>query len=130
MIALNYRSARPLCDQVADALRHLLSTGALQPGEALPSVGTLAASLAINPNTVQRAYALLTQEGYLARSADGGLFAASGGGVSDQRRDALLRQFDTSACELLFLGLTPEALARRLRQLPKSSPAAGKEAQA
>ena len=56
MIQLNYRDARPIYEQVKDGLRHLVVTGALQAGDKLPSVRALASSLAINPNTIQRAY--------------------------------------------------------------------------
>ena len=63
MIRLNYRDARPIYEQVRDGLRHLVVSGAIAEGERLPSVRALAASLAINPNTIQRAYAALEGEG-------------------------------------------------------------------
>ena len=55
MLQLNYRDGRPIYEQVRDGLRQLLVTGAIQPGEKLPSVRQLASQLAINPNTIQRA---------------------------------------------------------------------------
>ena len=70
MIQLNYRDARPIYEQVRDGLRHLVVTGALQAGDKLPSVRALVSSLAINPNTIQRAYESLEQEGYLCRCPD------------------------------------------------------------
>ena len=65
MLSLNYRDARPIYEQVKDGLRHLVVTGAIQAGDKLPSVRALASSLAINPNTIQRAYEALEREGYL-----------------------------------------------------------------
>ena len=124
MLSLNYRDARPIYEQVKDGLRHLVVTGAIQAGDKLPSVRALASSLAINPNTIQRAYEALEQEGYLCTVAGKGSFAAERGGINTVRPDALLRQFDAAASELLFLGLTPEELAARLRA------AKGKETQA
>ena len=115
MLSLNYRDARPIYEQVKDGLRHLVVTGAIQAGDKLPSVRALASSLAINPNTIQRAYEALEREGYLCTVAGKGSFAAERGGINTVRRDALLRQFDAAASELLFLGLTPEELAARLR---------------
>ena len=56
MIHVDYRDARPIYEQIQDGLRRLMVAGALRPGDRLPSVRTLAASLAINPNTIQRAY--------------------------------------------------------------------------
>lgn len=65
MVTINYRDGRPIYEQVKDDLRRLVVTGAMQPGEKLPSVRELAVSLAINPNTIQRAYHELESEGYI-----------------------------------------------------------------
>lgn len=113
MISLNYRDARPIYEQVRDGLRHLMVTGAIAEGEKLPSVRALAASLAINPNTIQRAYTALEEEGYLAAEPGKGAFARRCGGANP-RRAALLRRFDDAARELLFLGMTPQELAERI----------------
>ena len=64
MIVLDYRDSRPLYQQVKDSLRRMMLTGLLEPDEKLPSVRSLATQLAINPNTIQRAYAELEAEGY------------------------------------------------------------------
>ena len=114
MISLNYRDARPIYEQVRDGLRHLVITGAIAQGETLPPVGALAASLAINPNTIRRAYAALEEEGYIASGPQEGVYAAQKAGTDDPRREELLRQFDALAEELLFLGMTAEELARRV----------------
>ena len=115
MIQLNYRDARPIYEQVKDGLRHLVVTGALQAGDKLPSVRALASSLAINPNTIQRAYESLEREGYLYTVAGKGSFAAPQADVNADRRARLLEQVAASAAELLFLGLTAGELAARLQ---------------
>ena len=74
----------------------------------------LATSLAINPNTIQRAYESLEREGYLYTVAGKGSFAAPQADVNSDRRERLLKDFDSSAAELLFLGMTAGELARRL----------------
>ena len=65
MISLDYRDSRPLYQQVKDSLRRMMLTGLLPPDEKLPSVRSLATQLAINPNTIQRAYSELEAEGYI-----------------------------------------------------------------
>ena len=62
MITLNYRDARPIYEQVRDGLRRLIVSGAIADGEKLPSVRALASQLAINPNTIQRAYSELDRD--------------------------------------------------------------------
>lgn len=114
MLNLDYRDARPIYEQVRDGLRRLMVTGVIREGEKLPSVRALASSLAINPNTIQRAYEALEREGYLYTVAGKGSFAAPHADVNADRRERLLKDFDSSAAELLFLGLSAGELARRL----------------
>ena len=114
MISLNYRDARPIYEQVKDGLRRLVVTGAILPGDKLPSVRSLASSLAINPNTIQRAYEALEGEGYLYSVAGKGSFAAEQKNVDEGRRATLLSRFDEAAAELMFLGMTVTELAERL----------------
>ena len=56
MIHLDHRDSRPIYLQIADAFRRQIEAGVLSPGDKLPSVRELSASLTINPNTIQRAY--------------------------------------------------------------------------
>ncbi len=65
MIILDYRDKRPIYEQIVDKLEHLIVCGALESNSKMPSVRTFAMELSINPNTVQRAYAQLEQDGYL-----------------------------------------------------------------
>lgn len=122
MLTLNYRDSRPIYGQIKDGLRRLIVTGALEPDEKLPSVRSMAMDLAINPNTIQRAYESLESEGYLYTVAGKGSFASPQAEVDPARREALLIQFDASAAELLFLGMTAAELAQRLRQAGQSHP--------
>ena len=72
MVHLDYRDTRPIYEQVRDGLRKLMVNGMLRPGDKLPSVRSLALKLGINPNTVQKAYAIL--------EADGIIYSVSGKG--------------------------------------------------
>ena len=117
MLNLDYRDARPIYEQVRDGLRRLMVTGAIREGEKLPSVRTLASSLAINPNTIQRAYEALEAEGYLYSVPGKGSFAAPHTGVDQGRREELLVRFDAVTAELLYLGVGGEALIARVRSL-------------
>ena len=65
MIVLDYRDKRPIYEQVVEKLEHLIICGGLEANSKLPSVRTLAMGLSVNPNTIQRAYAQLEQDGYI-----------------------------------------------------------------
>ena len=103
MLHLNYRDGRPIYEQVRDGLRQLLVTGAISPGDKLPSVRNMAAQLAINPNTIQRAYEALEQEGYVYSVPGKGSFAARREEIDNTRREELLARLDEVAAELMLL---------------------------
>ena len=114
MLHLDYRDSRPIYEQVQDGLRKLMVAGVLQEGEKLPSVRALAGQLAINPNTIQRAYEALEREGYVYSIGGKGSFVAPRKEVDTGRRDELMKQLDTCVKELLFLGVAKEELLRHL----------------
>ena len=91
-------------------------TGVMQPEERLPSVRDLSSQLAVNPNTVQRAYRDLETEGYICSMAGKGSFVAPDKRVDQNRVELLLRQFDEAAAELRFMGFSVEELSRRIQE--------------
>ena len=115
MIAINYRDPRPIYEQIQAELRRLMLTGALPPGSRLPSVRELAGQLAINPNTIQRAYRELESEGYILSVAGKGSFVAQVDRLAEQQKKAL-NAFRAAAQRLRALGLSAEALASLLTQ--------------
>ena len=116
MIRLDYRDARPIYEQVKDGLRRLMVTGVLAPGEKLPSVRSLAMDLAINPNTIQRAYRELEADGYILSVAGKGSFVAQVDRLAEQQKKEALNAFRAAAQRLRALGLSAEALASLLTQ--------------
>ncbi len=117
MIQFNHRDPRPIYEQIKDSLCRLLVSGGIQPDEKLPSVRELASSLAINPNTIQRAYRELEAEGYIYTVSGKGSFASPREYIRDVYQSNLLKTFDKTAAELLSLGESPDKLAERITQL-------------
>jgi len=116
MLQLDYRDARPIYEQVKDSLRRLVVIGVIQEGEKLPSVRSLATGLAINPNTIQRAYEALEAEGYVYSIPGKGSFASPRSDVNERRRETLLHDFDTVTTELLYLRVSVDTLVARIRE--------------
>ncbi len=77
MIQIATGDPRPIGKQIVDAVRMKIATGDLGQGDQLPSVRGLAQQLTINPNTVAKAYAGLTAEGWLEARQGLGLFVAA-----------------------------------------------------
>ena len=77
MILLDYRDKRPIYEQVVEKLERLIVSGGLDPLTKMPSVRSLAMELSVNPNTVQRAYAQLEQDGYLYTVSGRGTFVTA-----------------------------------------------------
>lgn len=119
MIQLNYRDAKPIYEQIRDGIRRLVITGVVAAGEKLPSVRELASHLAINPNTIQRAYRDLEQEGYVYRVQGKGTYAAPQMQVQDRRMEELRQQYDQVVSELLYLKVPAGILQERIDTLGK-----------
>ena len=127
MISLNYRDSRPIYEQIRDGLqkttwrgrdglRKLIVTGALSADEKLPSVRALAAQLAINPNTIQRAYNELEGEGYIYSVPGKGSFAAAFAAADSARRAELLTQVRELLSELRYLGVSQQELLNLVKE--------------
>ena len=115
MVHLDYRDARPIYSQIIDGFQSQIKAGILQEGDKLPSVRELAAELAINPNTIQRAYRQLEMEGWIATVPGKGCFVCGRPNCAAfQEREALLEQFDKLAADLINLGMTREELVAQL----------------
>ena len=59
---LNYKSGKPVYLQLVDQVKSAAASGAVQPGESLPSIRPLAEELRVNRNTVAKAYAELESQ--------------------------------------------------------------------
>ncbi|MBR4707345.1 MAG: GntR family transcriptional regulator [Pseudobutyrivibrio sp.] len=119
MIQLNYRDSKPIYEQIKDGLRRLVVSGAVKKDEKLPSVRELATSLSINPNTIQKAYRELEQEGYIYTIAGKGSYAAEKADVASGRNEELMKEFDEIVKELLYLYEDKDFLIKRIEELAK-----------
>ena len=116
MVHLDYRDARPIYAQIIAAYKGQISTGVLQPQDKLPSVRELAATLAINPNTIQRAYRQLEMEGWIVTVPGKGCFVARDEQLAEEEKKRLLAAFDAAVEGLLAFGISRESLIGRLKR--------------
>lgn len=111
MIALDFADRRPIYEQIKDKLKELIISGVLSEHEKIPSVRELALKLAINPNTIQRAYKELEEEGFIySQRAKGSFVAPIKKAQADIFISSLYKDFLAVAAELLYRGETPDKL--------------------
>lgn len=94
MITIDYQSRTPIYEQVAEKFQMLILTGALPPGSQLPSVRSLAVELSINPNTIQKAFTLLEQQGFIYPVKGRGNFAADNEQLLKRKQEACLKDLE------------------------------------
>ncbi|HEX4052946.1 MAG TPA: GntR family transcriptional regulator [Tepidisphaeraceae bacterium] len=111
-IRIETSSGMPITRQIADQIRSHSASGALAPGDRLPSVRQLAKELAVNQNTILRVYERLTAEGLLERRHGDGTYVADSlpRGRAKAQRELLIQELDRLANRAADLGVTSEAL--------------------
>ena len=111
-INVDASSGLPIYLQIAQQIKTAVAMGRLQPEEPLPSVRQLAVELAVNPNTVARAYLDLEIEGVIYKRQGAGTFV-SGQGVEmskGERRRVLNELLEKALVEGVNLGLSEREL--------------------
>ena len=106
LIAVDTRSRKPIYEQLVENIRACVLSGDLAPGEQLPSVRVLAGELAINPNTIQRAYNELERVGVTISVPGRGSFISEDiTRLVDSRRRTSLEAIDEKLREAKIAGV-------------------------
>ena len=106
MIIIDYQNRKPIYEQIVERFQMLIVKGVLEPDTQMPSVRSLAAELSINPNTIQKAYTLLEQQGYIYPVKGRGNFVSGSKTLLDKKRNAFFRQLETLVKEGKEMGVT------------------------
>ena len=114
MISLDYRSGLPLYRQVTESFKRLILSGVIGENERLPSVRELATKLAINPNTIQRAYRELEAEGYIGSSPGKGVYAIGGETLKERKIEDIYAAISAEIQKLLDLGQDSDEIVRQI----------------
>lgn len=102
LLRLDFGSDVPVYQQIRNQVVASIASGALSPGEKLPTIRALAEDAGINMMTVSKAYQLLKAEGYITTGRrDGASVKLPAGGVKPETREGLRLRL----CELRLAGL-------------------------
>jgi GntR family transcriptional regulator len=118
IIRIDPQSPEPLFEQVVFAVKAAVAKGTAKAGEQLPSVRELARELAINPNTVVRAYEVLERDGVIVRRQGAGCFLSGRGSdlAAAERRKQLADLMRRAVTEAFHLGFTAADIEKALAQ--------------
>lgn len=109
MIILNPTDSRPLYEQITEKMKDLIIGGYLKDNDKVPSVRELASQLAINPNTIQKAYKQLETDGYIQAKPAKGYFVRIPE-INTGRISLLIKQLSDIVHELNYLGFSKNEL--------------------
>ena len=120
MIQLDIGDHRPIYEQICSKFKELIINGVLRQGDKIPSVRDLASSLAINPNTIQKAYKELENEGYIySQKAKGNFVSPKTETADGTKSDELIKTIVPTIRELRFLGIDKESLNELINEIYK-----------
>lgn len=119
MINLDYKSGKSIHEQIQDGIKNLIMNGVMKEEEQLPSVRELSLSLTVNPNTVQKAYKELENNGYIYSVKGKGNFVAKIEKVNPQTVSRLLEELGKTVRELEFSGVKKEEIYKLIDEIYK-----------
>jgi len=121
-LTISQADPRPLYLQVKEQIRHRVAIGDWPADTELPSIRALAASISVSVITIKRAYLELELEGVIVTRQGKGSFVADGAALAPALRTAELdEQLKTALRTARSIGMEPDAVAARLRELAKGN---------
>lgn len=111
-------SGTPIYRQIVDQVRQAVASGVLRAGERLPSVREMAVDLAVNPNTIAKAYQELERDGVIATPRGKGSFVADKPPDLDEaeRLQQLAEAADRLVAEAYRLRIAPATVRAILQE--------------
>ncbi len=118
MFHVRPESGEPIYQQLVRQITHAITSGALKPGDRLPTIRELAAEQVVNPNTVARAYRELERDGLVESGPRRGTFVTFDPPklMAKERRSRIKPHLEGLVAEARVLGLSDEELRTLLDQ--------------
>ncbi len=116
-ISIDVKSRTPIFEQLRHNITELALSGILAPDEQLPSVRALACDLAINPNTIQKAYAELERDGIIySLPARGSFISSDLSAAANSARAEVTSSVTNAIRQAKLLGVSKEELYELLER--------------
>ena len=122
IIVVDVKSRIPIYEQIIESVKDSVVSGLMVADEPLPSVRSLAGELAINPNTIQKAYSELERQGIVYSVPGKGSFIASDTAkIEKQHRENIMRDLDLLFDEALKAGIKIEDIKQLVYKKEKKT---------
>lgn len=116
MFQLDFKSGVPICDQIVNGFIKLKALGVLKGGDQLPSVRALASKFSVNPNTVQKSYAILEANGIIYSVKGKGSFVSDDENAAKAVLQSAKQEFVLAVQHAADLGLTYEQMITIIKE--------------
>ena len=127
-MAWSFTSRAPVYMQIVSRIRADILGGVYQPDQQIPAVRQLAQTAGVNPNTMQRAFAVLEAEQLFITRGTIGRFITTDTEVLARAREVMRQETVARLVEeAAAVGLTPEELIKSIRAYTESFPAPSEE---
>lgn len=118
IIEVDLHSRKPIYEQLIENITMLVMTGTLKADEQVPSVRQLAVTLAINPNTVQKAFTELERRGVLYSIYGKGRFVNENlGFVKEEQKKAYYENLSTLLLKMKSCGIEKEEAISMVKEI-------------
>ena len=116
MIGIDLQNRKPIYEQIVERFQTMIVIGILEPDSQMPSVRSLAMELSINPNTIQKAYSLLEQEGYIYPVKGRGNFVSGNAGLKEKKQESVFQSLKELVNKGKELDITCETFLEKAKQ--------------
>ena len=115
MIGIDLQNRKPIYEQIVERFQTLIVSGVLEPDSQMPSVRALAMELSINPNTIQKAYTVLEQEGYIYPVKGRGNFVSGNVGLKEKKQESIFHSLGELVKKGKELDITCETFVSKVK---------------
>lgn len=119
MIGIDLQNRKPIYEQIVERFQTLIVSGILEADSQVPSVRSLATELSINPNTIQKAYSVLEQEGYIYPVKGRGNFVSGDAGLKEKKQESVYCSLRELVHKSKEVGISCDAFLERAGQYYK-----------
>ena len=115
MIVIDSQSRQPIYEQIVEHVESLIAAGVMGLGGQIQSVRALAVELSINPNTIQKAYAILEEHGAIYPVKGKGNFVSEKDKVTDRMKGQCFGRLKETVNQAKKHGINEEEFSIKVR---------------